>query len=209
MAEFGDFEFEQQVRAQQGPIGAEAIDADRATFVPATEGVPLRRDFAEQYGQDEPYYRDTTGILHGFYLPDKTPEGDERYANVAAVLGAELEADTIYAIGADNANARLWSHEFRHQGAQGMTEAADRLIDAWRADSKSEWEQVVKNWGAIVEVSEKGAEQDLLEILAEKGGIIASEEAKYDTGFSDDEHDKATKHYEEQFAYRQRLIQGS
>lgn len=212
--EFGDFEFELGIAERTGPIGRESISADRATVVPTGgRNIHARRDFARQYGRDEPFFKDTTGILGGFFLQDTDPASLERYANVSDALGEELEADTVYAVGVENATPGLFAHEFRHRNLRGLNESSNRIIDAYRASTPSEWKHVVRNWQDVMErfqgledVSLEEAEEDLLAVLDEKRDGLAKREARADTGFAPDELDEAIGLYKHLFDTRQRAI---
>lgn len=197
-SQMADFEFGQVVRDQLGPIGASAIDPTRATMVPTDDPIPLRKDVSGLLGTDAPDIRD----VHAFnatFVAAKDKANEERYGAIAELLGEELEGDTVYY--KRDAEPGLLAHEFRHRAFQGMHgargEKANKIMDAWRTDSKAEWDRAVEYL--------KTTPEELRELLASKADLIARNEAKSDDGFKDKE--AAYKLYRELFDYRQRLIQ--
>lgn len=131
--EMGDLEFEGYLGASMGPLGRQAIDADRASLVPAAEPMPIRMPLG---GEQE--YSDV-GELRGFYLPrgEVVPSQRERYRNQEEA-GAELEADMVYAGSGENAINALWGHEFRHRDAPNMSEGTVRVWDFFRAEGSDQ-----------------------------------------------------------------------
>lgn len=192
-----DYEFGQVVRDQMGPIGASAIDPTRATMVPTEEPIPLQKDVSSLLNTDSPDIRDI-GSVNATFVAAKDPATELRYGNIAKILGEELEGDTVYY--KTDAEPGLLAHEFRHRAFQGTHskegEKANKVMDAYRADSKSEWARAAE----YLEMSP----EELRELISSKADKIARKEAELDNGWENKE--AGYKMYRELFDYRQRLI---
>ena len=191
--QMADFEFGQVIRDQMGPIGASAIDPTRATMVHSEEPIPLQKDVAGILGTDSPDIRQV-GAFNATYVAAKDPENELRYGKIAEILGEELEGDTVYY--KTDAEPGLLAHEFRHKAFQGMNEKANKVMDAYRADSKSEWARAAE----YLEMSP----EEMRELISSKADKIARKEAELDNGWENKE--AGYKMYRELFDYRQRLI---
>ncbi len=133
--EFGDTEFESEVGTYLGPYGREAVDADRATML-QKGGWELRGTFVKpDFDTDEDYRNRVT----------------KRNKKVFEEADEKIEADMVYAVGPENANNRLWAHEFLHRfrgesRALGGEERFVRLFTAYRAHTADQWFDAVGSW---------------------------------------------------------------
>lgn len=170
----GNIEFEQGVADQMGVVGREAIDADRAKLLSGNWNV------------------------RGFTTPSKLADIDKKkYAPLFRNTKDKLEPNMHYAVGAEQATNSLWAHEFGHTGLNikerreavkeiSFTESKNaqllvkimgeeqimRLWDAYRADSKEEWQKAVYFWldrllsrGTVKRISMIEAEKRLKKTL--------------------------------------------
>lgn len=127
--QLGDTEFETEVAEASAPQNREYVDAERASVVPGSwnlKGMYIPKTFAD----DEEFQE----------------ESIRRYGKVFQKADATLEADRVYAIGAQNARPELWSHEFMHRNndERGNTylepeEFAVRRLNAFRASTPDQW----------------------------------------------------------------------
>lgn len=139
--EFGNMEFEADVRHAMGPVGAEYIDADRARMIRGS------------------------WTLQGLHVPDEFNYDDERYEKTIERYGpvmqradATLEADMVYAVGTHNARPELWAHEFMHRRhtkedirfKYQLEETAVRKKMGFRAQTPDQWLRSVETWRSVM-----------------------------------------------------------
>lgn len=122
-----DPEFEAKVRAQSLAKSDPAIRREDATHVKTR--APLN--------------------LKGFTPKPDAKSFDDLASQLLPFIAEELpkiEAGRVYGVGPDGVSAQVWAHEFRHKNVPQMAENDVRLLDAFMAGSRKQWDEAVRSW---------------------------------------------------------------
>lgn len=171
-----------------GPYGREALDADKMNV----------REIVNR--------KDLEWFIKGFYIPDDFYMDKGYYDYIKWKTGEPVKADEVNVIGAENASEQMWGHEFRHRYVEKERDEKGRqneflrdkftrelkpdekinlLWDAYRADSKEDWGNVVRYWRSDLMTNEpkRGrfdeakAEEDLIRVLDKHKEDMIDQEA--------------------------------
>ena len=156
-----DPEFEARVRSAIGGPYLGAVDKSRATRLPGSYAGLLGLYTVPGISQE--------------YLLEESPNRN-RYRSLQA-NGVPVEADRVYA-GDIDATTQTWAHEFRHRAnPSSMSELTNRLMDAYYAGSKPQWDEAVRMWAEWNKLSLDVAEADLVkELQKEEMGFTSMPE---------------------------------
>ena len=120
--------------------------------------------------------------LGGFYVPEDASEREVRRPYTSTVDGKRVkipkERGTVNTVGSQ-ADAKTWSHEYRHKQKPGISERTNRLYDGYMAQDKDDWDSAVDLWGDQRNRRRKRgdkmgfgeAEKDLIDNLSDTSGF--------------------------------------
>lgn len=87
--------------------------------------------------------------LKGFTPKQGTTDHSGLAAELLPFMDGEvpdIQAGRVYGVGPDGVSAQVWAHEFRHKNAPQMAENDVRLLDAFMAGSRKQWDEAVRSW---------------------------------------------------------------